>query len=67
MGVFCPAPHVKEGYVYYILSSEDEHDLGISAMLVLGGACWNEKIPHKEIRHKLSSKVPCSVSFYYFF
>ena len=35
-------------------------------MLVLGGTCWNEKIPHKEIRHKLSSEVACSVSFHFF-
>lgn len=65
--VFCPDPHVKKGYVYQMLSSEDGHDLGIAAVLILGGTCWNEKIPHKEIRHKLSSEVACSVSFYYFF
>ena len=50
-----------------ISSSEDEHDLGTAVVLVLGGTCWNEKIPHKEISHKLSAEVACSVSFHFFF
>lgn len=57
---------LKEGYVYYVLVSEDERDFGVAVLLVLGGTCWNEKIPHNEIRHKLRSEVACSVSFHFF-
>lgn len=57
---------LKEGYVYYTLASESEHDLGVAVVLVLGAPCWNEKIPPIEIRHKLSSEVACSVPFYFF-
>ena len=66
--LFCPDPHVslRKAVFVTISSSEDEHDLGTAVVLVLGGTCWNEKIPHKEIRHKLSAEVACSVSFFFF-
>lgn len=41
-----PAYLLKEGC---LLFSEDERDLEIAVLLVLGGTSWNEKIPHKEL------------------
>lgn len=36
-------------------------------VLVLGAPCWKEKIPHKEIRHELSSEVACCFLWLFFF
>lgn len=48
--MFCPGLHISlRRVVYYVLFSEDEHDLEIAILLVLGGTSWNEKIPHKEL------------------
>lgn len=42
--MFCPGLHISlRRAVYYVLFSEDEHDLEIAILLVLGGTSWNEK------------------------